>query len=289
MQAQAAGTADAGKPSILQNPKFLVGLIVAAAVAIIIVIWQLLPKGETVAPPAGPGAGMSGSTAPGGVPEDPSAGVTGAPTAPGVGPGAAPTPGAAPMPGVAPAAAAAAPDQATTTTAPPPGGRKNPFAPTGELKKVIASIPIVVGPDDPTSPQQDLYAELYKPKPINTVDAGGGMDAGGGPPIPPMRVSAILQGAVTSAVLQIDQEFVQATPGKMIPDPAVGPFRVERIETGRVTLTRRWERGRIKGTQRFEVALGDGAPRAAVGGPGGAGGNGPGGFGGPQAGGNTPK
>jgi hypothetical protein len=132
---------------------------------------------------------------------------------------------------------------------------------------VIASIP--PDPKQPTvmASAHDLYIELNPPKPDVQV-AGEGADQG--PPIPPMRVTGVVLGNVVSAVLQLgdgnNAQFVNVVPGKMIPE-GNPVYRVASIESGTVTLVRRWEEGNRKGVQRIEVTLSGSSNRGGAGGP----------------------
>lgn len=269
MQAQA--TAGTGSGNLLQNPKFQIGLIVAGAIAVIVVIILLIPKGASGPPPSAPdlaaaaGGGNNPDAAPlgGGIGDDPTMlGGTG-----GTG-GAVPGATAAGMPGATtPGAAGAAEGGVKKSQSPGVPVRRNPFQPNTELAKVIDSIRTFTQQENVAS-SHDLYAEIRPPKPA--VQQDGGED--GGPPIPAMRVSGVVQGtSQITALLQIGSEFIQVTPGAMIPrDNPV--YRVERIERDKVVLTRRWEQGEKKGTQRIEVSLAGNAPAAGagvIGGPGG--------------------
>jgi hypothetical protein len=147
------------------------------------------------------------------------------------------------------------------------------------LKKSLDSIPIIVNPQpkESVAPELDVYKELYKPK--ADVKVTSGEDQNDGPPIPAMRVAGVIFGssAGPTATMQIGDQFIQVTPGKMIPE-GNPVFRVERIEQEKVVLSRRWEMGSKHGVQRIEVTLAGSAGRA--GGAGFAGGGYPGAGGG---------
>jgi hypothetical protein len=152
--------------------------------------------------------------------------------------------------------------------------RKNPFAETGEIKNVLNSIPTIATPEF-TAQAHNLYAdELHKPKP--PLDPNASEDEDDGPPIPTMRVAGVVYGKQVSATLQIGEQYMQVTPGQMV--PASNPiYRVDRIEQEKVYLSRRWEMGSgdnaKKGVQRIEVGL---TARAAS--PGGGAYGAPGGY-----------
>jgi hypothetical protein len=165
----------------------------------------------------------------------------------------------------------------------PPGvpTRRNPFAPTTELRGVIASVRVAQAAQ-PIAEAHPLYQELNPPKPQVQLAT----DDNDGPPVPAMRVSATVEGFQVAAILQMGDQYFQVTPGKMIPDD--NPvFRVEKIEKDKVLLTRRWRLGNRKGVQRITVPLvgsatqtagtpGGGFPGGMMGAPGGASGGAPG-------------
>ncbi len=259
-QAQAAGTAS----GLLQNKAVLIGGGIGAVVLIGVVVFLLIPKGEPT-PSTPPPTTLLGGT-PGG---DGSASNAGGGTVP------SPVDAAGSFNLSAGSAGAGAAGNGPAMAA-VPMQRTNPFLPNSEMRRIIADIPLTTV-RDALAPQQDIYyGELHTPKPPTSVTEGG--EDEGAPAIPAMRVSAIILGSPTSALLQIDSEFVQATPGRMVPRDD-GPYRVERIESSRVILSRRWESGSRKGVQTIEVPLGEGIRRSGGGGPGG----GFGGLNGPAA------
>ncbi|HEU4754747.1 MAG TPA: hypothetical protein VFU47_16685, partial [Armatimonadota bacterium] len=203
-------------------------------------------------------------------------GVPTAPTAAGTAPTMAMAGTGAPLtPGATPAAAAGTQEAGDKPRGPGVPTRGNPFAPSKEIQGVLDSIPDIQIPPTLAAPH-DLYRELYTPKPQTDVAA----DENDGPPVPPMRVAGIIQGSdQLTAMIQMGDVFMTVTPGNMIPE-GNPVYRVERIEPSKVVLTRRWEMGERKGTQRIEVALANGAQtQPAAYGPGftpGMGGNGPG-------------
>jgi len=296
MQAQAAGGSSEGIQGLLQNPKVQIGVIAVGAIAIIVVIWLLFfNSGAAPAPtPAVPGGPMvpEGAAGPPGGPVVPG-GVEGAPGAPGMPPGASGMPVGAPMGGVSAApggmagpggAPGAAAEGATKKKAAGVPTRKNPFAETKEIDDVLKSIPEPPVPEF-TAQAHNIYVdELHKPKPpVGEVLAEDETD---GPPIPTMRVAGVVYGKQVSATLQIGEQYIQVTPGQMV--PASNPlYRVDRIEQEKVFLSRRWETGSgptsKKGVQRIEVGL---SARAAS--PGGAGYGAPGGYPGGYPGGGVP-
>lgn len=280
MQAQATNAGNAGASdapqSFLQNPKIQIGVIVVGALALIVVIWMVFfPPGAGGSAPAAPPAGY-----PAGTVTDSAAGAYPAGSAPagypaGAAPAAGGYPGGAPAlpttPGAAPAAPGAIPAQpgAEANTAPQAPGvptRKNPFVPNSDLKRVIGSIP--PPPTRPeavvVAPELDVYKELYTPENEPLVSGDESTD---GPPIPPMRVAGVIFGnrAGPTATLQMGEQFIQVTPGKMIPE-GNPVYRVERIEQDKVVLTRRWEMAGREGVQRIEVSLAGSASRPAGGG-----------------------
>jgi len=298
MQAQASGD----KQGILQKPAVLIGVAIAGAIAIIAVIIQIVASNGGGTPPepyvangTGNGTDANGTSAavitPGAAdanaPGTTPGGSFAAPA--GVAPGAA---GAAAPGAGAPGAPGAAADAPRTSAPLRPAGA-NPFKPNNEIRRVIANaalnnLPKPVPPDlTIPGPQENLYFELSPPKPASPVEQGEGL---AGPPIPAMRVSAIVRGDQITALLQIGEQFVQVTPGIMVPknNPV---YRVERIENERVILVRRWTEGTRKGVQRIEVTLQGAAQQAGGGtftpspGPGGPApnfGGGDTGLGGPQ-------
>jgi len=290
MQAQAAGGGE-GAQGLLQNPKVQIGVIAAGAIALIVVIYVLFFSGSGASP--APNPGVSDSAAPVGDGAMPGAPGGAAAQSPGSGlsagaaPGGGLAPGGAPGGGLAPAAAplggSAAPAGAEGDPAKPVGPgvpvRKNPFRQNKELQAVLDSVP--PPPEGPVAMAQmhNIYVEeLYKPDPPVLVDDQDDTD---GPPIPTMRVAGVVYGRQVSATLQIGQQYMQVTPGQMV--PASNPiYRVDSIEQDTVHLSRRWEIGNRKGVQRIEVGL---AARAASPGGGGFGGA-PGGY--PGAGGGYP-
>jgi hypothetical protein len=271
MQAQAVGGGEGG---LLQNPKVQIGLIVGGAVALIAVALMLfLPNmGGGDSAPSVPTGQMPGMAESGGAPSMP-----GAPAANGPGgspmagaapamPGGAPSPGGMPGMGAMPAAAgtpgaAPGPGQAAEQARPQTPGvptRRDPFSPTRELTEVIKSIPEDPKVPDALSPAHEIYAELNPPKPPVSVSE----DDGDGPPIPPMRVAAFVEGAQLSAMLQIGNppgaRFEMVTPGKSV--QYLGQtYKVERLEHNRVVLANNWEIGQRTGVQRIEVGLSGGA------------------------------
>ena len=166
------------------------------------------------------------------------------------GAGFAPPPMAGAPTGGAPAAGNA---PAETGKKQPPGVpvRGNPFAPNKELAEVLKSIPTPPTSPEAVAPAHDIYNELYEPPPSVTVSD----DENEGPPVPPMRVTGIILGTQVSALMQIGGEFLQVTPGKWLPNDNNPIYRVERIEQGKVILTRKWEEGNRKGIQRIEVGI----------------------------------
>jgi hypothetical protein len=281
MQAQAAG----GGTSPLQNPKVQIGVIAGGAIALIAVIVMLIMNGNTAAPAPTPQMGDdAGVSATAGTPGGPTPGGVAPALNPGGVPGGAPAnmPGGAPptgmaMPMAASPAPGGAPGAAAEGAAPKKGPgvpvRNNPFAENKELKDVLDNIPAIAGPPEVTAQEHRIYQdELYKPKPPVQVDD---QDDREGPPIPTMRVAGVVYGKQVSATLQIGEQYMQVTPGQMI--PASNPlYRVDRIEQETVHLSRRWEMGTRKGVQRIEVGL---AARAASPGAGGYGAPGaPGGY-----------
>lgn len=242
--------------ALTQNKKAMIGIGVAAVLAIIILIVQMV---SSMAPPP--------------IAEAPPEGLSGAaPGEPGAMPGAPGEPGAAPMPGSAdPALSAAMPGMPAPAGMPPAGAppagaapaetgkkqppgvpvRGNPFAPNKELAEVLKSIPEPPNAPEAMSPKHDLYTELYEPPASVTVSD----DENEGPPVPPMRVTGIILGTQVSALMQIGGEFLQVTPGKWLPNENNPIYRVERIEQGKVILTRKWEEGNRKGIQRIEVGI----------------------------------
>jgi len=274
--AQAANPADAGggdaPQSALQNPKVQIAVVAVVAVILIAVIAFVFMGGG--------GGGDSGGTTP-----NPAAGDAGAypagpgtpAAAPGAAPGAAPAAAPAGLPGAMPAPGAAPGGDGRTAQAPPAGaGTANPFRQNRDLAEVLRSVPKnePFAPPPTIAPELEVYKELYKPKPVTTVS----QDENEGPPIPAMRVAGVIFGqtAGPSATIQIGDQYMQVTPGKMVPnDNPV--FRVERIEQEKVILTRRWELGGRKGVQRIEVTLAGSSARPGGFGAPGAGGNGPGG------------
>lgn len=257
MQAQAAG---GGGESFLQNPKVQIGVIVGGAIALIAVIVMLIMNNSGAAPAPTPQTGDGGtamveppgSAGPGG-PGSPIAPGPGGPGAPGAMPMAA-APGSVTMPGApgAPAASGAAAEGDASKKK--PAGvptRTNPFAENSELKDVIDNIPVDKKPDVLAQEHRIYQDELYKPKPPVDVTKD---EPGEGPPIPTMRVAGVVYGKQISATLQIGDQYMQVTPGQMI--PASNPiYRVDRIEQETVHLSRRWEMGERKGVQRIEVGL----------------------------------
>lgn len=165
---------------------------------------------------------------------------------------------AAPTPAPSPAATAPAPQEQARPQPPGVPTRTNPFAPNREIRDVLASIPRPTQGPVVLAEAHDLWKELNPPKPPEQVDTTE--DAG--PPVPPMRVTGIVLGSQVAAVLQIGSQYMQVTPGRMIPE-GNPVYRVERIETDRVVLTRRWQAGERKGVQRIEVNLAGGAAPVA--------------------------
>lgn len=138
-------------------------------------------------------------------------------------------------------------DQAALGPRPP--HRANPFLPNGEIRRLLPGPPPPERPlPGPVAPALPLYAEL-RPDPTTTP----GLDRGE-PPLPPMRVAAVIVGARTSAVLQIGERLFTVTPGQRVPEEAP-VFRVDAIERERVVLSRRWEQRGIQRVQRVEIAL----------------------------------
>lgn len=286
MQAQAAGGGE-GAQGLLQNPKVQIGVIAAGAIALIVVIYVLFFSGGGAAPAPNPsassGAPVGDGAMPGGAPPgEPGSGLG----ASAGGPGGGSAPGGAPGVGLAPAAptlgASPAPGAEGDSAKPVGPGvpvRKNPFRQNKELQAVLDSVP--PPPEGPVAMAQmhNIYVEeLYKPKPVVLVDD---QEDTAGPPIPTMRVAGVVYGRQVSATLQIGQQYIQVTPGQMV--PASNPiYRVDSIEQDTVHLSRRWEIGNRKGVQRIEVGL---AARAASPGGGGFGGA-PGGY--PGSGGGYP-
>ncbi len=258
--------------AITQNKKAMIGIGVAAVLAIVILLVQVF---QSMAPPAAPAApvGIDPAAVPGGMAGaapgmdpmmDPAAGGV-----PGAMPGEMPggMPGMPGMPGAAPGAAPAAASTEPVKKQPPGVPvRANPFEPNRELAEVLETIPKTPEQPDAVAPDHDIYAELYQPK--SEVQLSD--DETDGPPIPSMRVTGIILGNQVSALMQIGSEFMQVTPGKWIPNDTNPIYRVERIEQGKVVLTRRWEEGNRKGVQRIEVGI------AGTGGQGRAGGYRPG-------------
>jgi hypothetical protein len=191
-------------------------------------------------------------------------------------------PGAMPgaMPGMAPTGAAPGATEKPAKGLPKAvASRSNPFAPNTEMQQVVDSIfTVTANPDYALA--HDIYNELNPPKP-QVVGEG---EEEGGPPVPPMRVAGVMMGAQVSAIMQVGSEHFQVIPGKMIPE-SNPVYRVERIEQDKVHLTRRWEMGTRKGTQKIEVLVaGSSTPvnYGPVAGPGmrpGGSGSGPGGNG----------
>jgi hypothetical protein len=269
--AQAA--AGGGAASALQNPKVQIGIIAGGVVVLLVVIWLLFfnkpPETSTVPSASAGQLGLANG------PTDATAMASG-------GLGGAPSPGVPAgfggatfgAPGGQPGGAAA-PTEAPQNQTPGVATRANPFAPNSDIRQVLDSIPTV---DPDLAFPHDIYQnELYKPPlPVTPGD-----DDQGGPPVPAMRVAGIVQGTdQLSAMLQMGDAFLHVTPGNMIPEH--NPiYRVERIEPDKVILTRRWEVGTRKGTQRIEVALAHGQVSTPMmpgaGGFPGAGGNGGGG------------
>lgn len=250
--------------AITQNKKAMIGIGVAAVLAIVILLFQVFQSMAPPAPPPPP-VGVDPAGLPGGA--DMAAGP-GAMVDPAADPAMAAMPGAMPgmmpggMPGAAPAAAPASPEPVKKQ---PPGVpvRANPFEPNRELAEVLESIPAPITAPEAVSPKHDIYAELYEPQPeVQLSD-----DENEGPPVPAMRVTGIILGNQVSALMQIGSEFMQVTPGKWIPNDTNPIYRVERIEQGKVILTRRWEEGNRKGIQRIEVGIA-GAGGQRPGGPG---------------------
>lgn len=279
MQAQAAGGGGEGAQGLLQNPKVQIGVIAGGAIALIVVIFLLFfNNGASPAPTPNPGGPAADATPPAVV--SPGSAEPGASEGSGAAPAAlapaAPALGATPGGGPAPTGGAA-PTEATAAPAGPGVPiRKNPFAQNKELQKVLDSIPDPPPPPDVAAQAHNIYVEeLYKPKPVTQV---GDQEENEGPPIPTMRVAGVVYGRQVSATLQIGQQYMQVTPGQMI--PASNPvYRVESIEQDTVHLSRRWEMGSRKGVQRIEVGL---SARAAT--PGGGAFNGGGAAGYPGAG-----
>jgi hypothetical protein len=261
MQAQASGggsgSGGGGLKEVLQRPPVLIGIAVATVLAVIALVWILMPKGDSssgTTPTAGakvtidangPGGGSNGtSMADSSVPTTPTAPTGVATTA---------------------TAAGATPAAGTSETVKPgkPGVpvRSNPFRPNRELVRVLNSIR---GYEDVAiSPMQPIWAEeLHTPKP----DQGVTTDPNDGPANPPMRVSGIVHGdQQIAAIIQIGSEFFSATPGKYLPDQNNPVYRVERIENGGALLTRRWEDGLgKKHTQRIQVPLSGGVGGASM-------------------------
>jgi len=285
-QAKGGGLANADVGELIKNPKVQIGLIVAAVVIVLGVVGYNMFANRPATPtqvsgapgmmdpagadlPAGmaggpgsaelmPGAGGSGGF-------DAGAGAGGFGGDGGFGGGAGGTGGG---------------EEIEKSDSPGVGARSNPFAENPELKQVVASVP-VVSPD--IAPAQDLYGEVRPPQ-LPKYEAGDDLE---GPPIPPMRVSGIVEGRQIAALLQIGAAHIQVTPGMSVPnDNPV--YRVERIEKDRVFLSRRWEYGERRGVQRIEVPLqGDPSAQQGFGGGGfpGAGGAGAPGGGGPGSGG----
>jgi hypothetical protein len=144
--------------------------------------------------------------------------------------------------------------------------RTNPFRQNKDIQDAINSIPPPPAPpeDKSVAPELHVYQELYKPKDKLAVTTGE--DQNDGPPIPAMRVAGVIFGSAAgpTATMQIGSEFIQVSPGKMIPE-GNPVYRVERIEQDKVVLTRRWEMGSRTGVQRIEVTLAGSAPQAGGG------------------------
>ncbi|MFN3648092.1 MAG: hypothetical protein ACK47B_00820 [Armatimonadota bacterium] len=277
----------------MQNPKIAIPIIVVAALAIIGIIVMFFggfgggdqSAGPVDTPvmldPNGGGMTLTDAASAGAGPGIPGGGP-GMPGAPAVG-GLTPTmPGAAGNP-AAPAPAGAAAGKADTKPGLPRGdfGRGNPFAETREITSVLDS-EVAERQPEYLAPPQNIYAELYEPKPDEGVTVGE--DDQGGPAVPTMRVAGMVEGSQIAAVLQIGSQYMTVTPGKMVPE-GNPVYRVDRVEKDKIFLSRRWETGGRKGVQRIEVGL-RGSPEmgnpylAAGGGPMGAG---PGGMPGPGA------
>lgn len=281
MQGQAAG---GNLPEFLNDKRVQIG-IVAAVVLIVIGVIAFMMFGNQQS--ASTGAGMEGMP-PGAEmmngPDDMmmgnGPGMPGDPGMMAMDPAMGGMPGMDPMMGGMPGAAAQPPAQEKPAKGLPKAvpSRKNPFQPNKDIAEVLESIAV---PDTTVnSLPHDLYSELSPPKPAVANEG----EEDGGPPVPPMRVAGVMMGAQVSAIMQMGNETFQVTPGKMIPE-SNPTYRVERIEQDKVFLSRRWEFGPRKGTQKIEVGLAGSAVPITAGaypgmmggipGMGGAGGNGP--------------
>lgn len=279
--------------ALLQDRRVQIGLGVAVVLGILIYVllaFVIKPGTSGVAPAVGtdpmmmepgmPGGNGPTSLMPGGVPMGDSGAMNPNLDTMGVGGGFGPMAGSQ----GAGAAAAPASNRPEKDRELPAGvrARGNPFQPNSDMREVIRSIDPYRPPPDIGVPH-GLYNELNPPK------YKGGNDPNEGPPIPAMRLTGVVMGSQVSGLLQMGSEYIQVTPGKMIPENNP-TYRVDRIEADKVVLSRRWEFGTRKGTQRFEVPLaagsepppfmGFGAPAGGFGGAGmmpgrGAGGNGP--------------
>lgn len=254
MQAQASGSP---LEAITQNKPAMIGIFSVAGIAVIIgIVSAVRSMGGSAPPPpnvpgAMPGGGLTGTPGAGGTDLTGSTDstLTGTAGPPGAAPAAPASPdgGMTGFPGQPPAA------QPAQAARPPSAGvpvRRNPFLPSGEIDEVIRSIPDTERPVF-LADAHPLYQELYKPKETVAVSD----DENEGPPVPPMRVTAVVLGSQVSALMQIGGEFFSVVPGQSIPSRDNPIYRVEQIEAGKVVLTRRWEEGSRKGVQRIEVPI----------------------------------
>lgn len=284
--AKAAGAS--GLPEALKDPKVIGGIAAGVVVLAIIAIVLMMRPGPSeptgsvdysdvsngaAAAPGGAMAGVNSDT-PGQMPDAGAmAGMGGAMQGAG---GAAMDPSLGGAVGLGGVPAAPAAQEPPRNQSPGVATRSNAFQENADLRKVIDSIQEV--PEN-VAASHNLYAELNPPDQRQQIST----DENEGPPVPPMRLVGVVFGRQLTGMLQMGSEYIQVTPGKMI--PSENPiYRVQRLEPDKVVLTRRWEIGNRKGVQRIEVPLAESAapPSMPVGGMGGAPGMMPGlGSGGP--------